>query len=113
MSSRFSRIPDALIRPPCASFAAFLPYSEDCERREMCVPLQMWRLLLPMRRLPFQEFPATDSTNKLPVLYRNLATHGHNARPAFDLPVFERVVVDILRLRLDREFAPVIRIVDH
>jgi hypothetical protein len=66
-----------------------------------------------MRRVAFDEFAATDFADEFAVLRRDFASHGNHTRPAFDFPTFKRAVVEVHQLRLLRDLAAIVGIVDH
>ena len=65
-----------------------------------------------MRGLTLEEASPSDLADKLAVANRNLAADRDDGWAAFDLPAFEGVVVDVLRLVFDGEFAQVIRVLN-
>src|SRR5260221_13732495 len=63
-----------------------------------------------MHRRPREILSASECADEFPIAHCNLATHGYDARLAFDLPAFEGAVIDGHRLRRGGNRAAIIRI---
>src|SRR5262245_49234162 len=68
---------------------------------------------LKMGRFALQKSAAPDLADKFAVTRRDLAANSHDVRPAFDRQAFKRIVVNVHSLRLHRDRATIVWVIDH
>src|SRR5258705_12703784 len=68
---------------------------------------------LEMRWLALQELSVAQLADELSVAHLHFAADSNRSRSAFKVPTFEGAVVDVHLLRLGRDLASVIGIIDH
>ena len=78
-------------------------------RQELAARFECREPRLKMRRLSLQELAVAQLADEFAVANLHFAANGDRGRPAFELPAFERAVIDVHLLRLRGNLAAILR----